>query len=71
MFPRFIPFFALLACGPQLPDVGSAWSVDTNSATWEKPAGADVLAGLFSDIYPIFLGLHALDGGLGVVEGGL
>ena len=57
-----LPFSVLAACGPQMPSVGQSWSVDTSSANWVSPDGADALAEVFSSMYPFFFGLHALEG---------
>ncbi len=54
-----LPF--ALACGPQFPEVGQSWAVDTSSAIWEEPASAASLAKVFSSIYPFYIGLHALE----------
>ena len=44
-----------------MPPVGQSWSVDTSSANWVSPEGADALAEVFSSMYPFFLGVHALE----------
>jgi len=45
-----------------MPPAGHVWSVDTSSATWLKPDGAQALIANMAESYPFFMGGWANDG---------
>ena len=57
-----LPLLLAIGCGPDYPPVGQSWAVDTTSANWVEPEGADALAEVFASMYPFYLGLHEIEG---------
>lgn len=54
--PLLVPLLCTLGCQPEMPPIGHAWSVDTTSATWHEPEGAQALVQTMAADYPFFIG---------------
>ena len=51
--PLLIPF--VFGC-TEMPPIGHVWSVDTTTATWHEPEGAQALVQNMASSYPFFVG---------------
>lgn len=51
-----------IGCTPEMPPEGHVWSIDTTSATWHEPVGAQALVETMAASYPFYVGARESQG---------